>query len=203
MALVSSYDGFIFDYGGVLVHDQTPEDRGRLAEIASIPLNRFDELYWANRCDYDKDLITGAEYWTAVAQSARATLNPEAIEELMELDSASWMQFDPEMWAWIEQLRAAGKRVAMLSNMPRDLGSALKARTNRLDSFDHVTLSYEVRAAKPELAIYEHCLKGLSLAPEQILFFDDRMVNVQVAESLGIRAFQFTNREDVLARVRT
>jgi putative hydrolase of the HAD superfamily len=203
MALVSSYDGIIFDYGGVLVHDQAVQDRARLAEIARIPLTRFDELYWAKRCDYDKDLVTGAEYWMAVAQSAGATVSAEAIEELTELDSTSWMQFDDVMWEWIGQLRASGKRVAMLSNMPRDLGSALKTRTKRLDSFDHVTLSYEVRAAKPEPAIYEQCLEGLSLAPEQTLFFDDRIVNVQSAESLGIRAIQFTNRDDILLRVRS
>jgi putative hydrolase of the HAD superfamily len=201
MALVSSYAGIVFDYGGVLVHDQTQQDRARLAAIAHIPLDRFDELYWVKRCDYDKDLVTGAEYWTDVARSAGANLSSEEIEELTELDSASWMNFDLKMWDWIEQLRAVGKRVAMLSNMPRDLGSALKTRTNRLDSFDHVTLSYEVRSAKPEPAIYEHCLEGLGLAAEQTLFFDDKIVNVQAAESLGIRAIQFTDLEEVLLRV--
>jgi putative hydrolase of the HAD superfamily len=201
MALVSSYDGIIFDYGGVLVHDQTQQDRARLAQVAGVPVSRFNELYWANRCDYDKDLVTGAEYWTSVARNAGVTLTPEAIDELTELDSTSWMNFDSPMWEWVAQLRAAGKRLAMLSNMPRDLGSKLKTRTNRLNSFDQVTLSYEVRAAKPDPVIYEHCLEGLSVAPEKALFFDDRIENIQSAESLGIHAIQFTNRDDVLLRV--
>lgn len=202
MALVSSYDGFIFDYGGVLVHDQTREDRARLAAIAGVPATRFEELYWAKRCDYDRDDVTAAEYWTDVARVAGATLAPDAIEQLTELDTASWMQFDSPMWDWIRQLRAAGKRVAMLSNMPRDLGTALKTRTDRLTNFDHVTLSYEVRAIKPDPVIYEHCLEGLGLSPQQTLFFDDKIVNVQAAESLGIRAIQFTDRDDIFLRVR-
>lgn len=203
MALVSSYRGFIFDYGGVLVRHQTEEDRSRLADLAGIPRSQFSDLYWANRMDYDKDLVSAAEYWTGVAQSAGASLTADAIAQLTETDTASWMQFDSVMWDWVEELRAAGKRVAMLSNMPRDLGEALKTRTNRLDSFDHVTLSYEVRSAKPEPAVYENCLEGLGTPADQILFLDDRIENLQGAELLGIRGIQFIDRDEILLRVRS
>ena len=202
MALLNSYDGLIFDYGGVLVHDQTPEDQARLAAIAKIPDGLFTQLYWANRVDYDKDLLTAAEYWQGIATAGGSTIDQQAIEQLTYIDTTSWMLFDSVMWEWIEQLRTAGKRVAMLSNMPRDLGTALKTRTQRLAAFDFVTLSYELRAAKPEPAIYEHCLEGLGLPPEKVLFFDDKIANVQGAELLGIRGVQFTARDEVLARLR-
>jgi putative hydrolase of the HAD superfamily len=107
------------------------------------------------------------------------------------------------MWDWIDQLRGAGKRVAILSNMPRELGEALKVKTDKLNCFDHVTLSYEVHAVKPEPAIYEHCLEGIGTSPEQTLFLDDKIANVQGAELLGIRAIQFLDRDDVLMRVRS
>jgi putative hydrolase of the HAD superfamily len=201
MALVSSYQGFIFDYGGVLARHQSDEDQARLAEIANIPPPLFTELYWAQRPPYDKDHVTAAEYWTSVAQGAGATLSASAIERLTEFDTESWMQFDSVMWDWIEELRRAGKRLAMLSNMPRDLGQALKTRTNKLASFDHVTLSYEVRSAKPEPAAFEHCLAGLDTPPDQLLFLDDRIDNIQGAEALGLRGIQFTDRDDVLLRL--
>jgi putative hydrolase of the HAD superfamily len=202
MALVSSYNGFIFDYGGVLVSHQTEADQKKMAGIAGIPQPVFTEAYWAERVDYDRDAISGIEYWQKVAQRANQTLSQQAVEDLIEYDNISWMQFDDAMWDWIGQLRAAGKRVAILSNMPRDLGEALKTRTGKLNEFDHVTLSYEVRAAKPDAVIYEHCLGGLDVAPDQTLFFDDRVENVQGAEVLGIRAIQFTTRDEVLLRVR-
>lgn len=198
MAPVSLYDGFIFDYGGVLVRHQTDADQARMAELAGIPKERFTELYWSERLDYDKGLLSYTEYWERLAQAAGNRLAERTIDELVELDNVSWMQFDSVMWEWIGQLRAAGKRVAMLSNMPRELGEALKSRTQKLTSFDHVTLSYEVRCTKPEPAIYEHCLEGLGTFPEQTLFLDDRIANVQGAELLGIRAIQFTSRDDIL-----
>ena len=112
------------------------------------------------------------------------------------------MQFDSVMWDWVDELKKARKRVAILSNMPRELGEALKSRTDRFNSFDFVTLSYEVHSVKPEPAIYEHCLDGLGIEAERALFLDDKMPNIQGAELLGMRAIQFTDRDDVLLRLR-
>lgn len=203
MALVSSYNAFIFDYGGVLVRHQTDAEQAHMAQVAGVPQEQFGELYWSERLDYDKGLLSYAEYWQRLAQRAGRTLRAETIEQLVELDISSWMQFDSVMWEWIDQLRAAGRRVAMLSNMPRELGEALKSRTQKLAGFDQVTLSYEVRSAKPDPAIYEHCLEGLGTAPDETLFLDDKLANVHAAELLGIRAMQFTLRDDMLLLLRS
>ncbi len=202
MALVDSYAGVIFDYGGVLVTPQTDADQARMAEVSGIPKDLFTEAYWSDRLEYDKGAVSGTEYWQAIAQHAGAKLAAQVIEQLIELDTVSWMRFDSIMWEWIDQLRSRGKRVAILSNMPRDLGEALKSRTERLNKFDFVTLSYEVRSVKPEPAIYEHCLDGLGLEAGQALFLDDRMPNIQGAELLGIRSIQFLDRDDVLLHLR-
>jgi putative hydrolase of the HAD superfamily len=202
MARANSYDGYIFDYGGVLAYHQTDADQARLAGIAAIPQDRFFSLYWDTRLEYDKGSVTAVEYWQNIGRSANKTLSAAVIEQIVDADNQSWMQFDQAMWDWIAELRAVGKRVAMLSNMPRDLGEALASKTNRLHAFDHVTVSYEIRSAKPEPAIYEHCLAGIGTAPERTVFFDDRIANVQGAESLGIHAVEFLNRDDVLRRMR-
>jgi putative hydrolase of the HAD superfamily len=202
MPLVSNYNGFIFDYGGVLVSHQTEEEQERMGRVAGMDRELFDELYWSRRAEYDRDALTAPEYWLDIAARAGKTLSEHAIEELIELDNQSWMHFDEVMWEWIAQLRAAGKRVAVLSNMPRELGEILKATTDRFQLFDQVTLSYEVRSIKPEPAIYEHCLEGLGLEPKETLFLDDRIANVQGAEMLGIDSIEFLDRDDVLLRVR-
>ena len=202
MALVSEYHGFIFDFGGVLVGPQTDADQAQLAKLAGVPKDEFSGLYWSHRLDYDKGLMTDVEYWQTVAQNGGSTLTLDAIEQLTDLDNRSWMRFDSVMWDWLGQLRSAGKRVAMLSNMPRDLGEALKLETDRMGRFDQVTLSYELHSAKPEPAIYEHCLEGLGTAPKETLFLDDRIENIHGAEMLGIGAMHFIDRDDVLLKLR-
>jgi putative hydrolase of the HAD superfamily len=202
MAPVKEFDGYIFDYGGVLVHHQSSADQDRMAQIAGIQQERFSELYWSTRIDYDKGVISGTEYWAELGLKADKVLTPEAIAELKELDSVTWMNFDEPMWGWIQELRKAGKRVAILSNMPAELGETIKARTDRMKYFDHVTLSYEIQSVKPEAQIYEDCLTGIGTDPARTIFFDDRVANVHGAEMLGIQAVEFLNRDDVLARYR-
>jgi FMN phosphatase YigB (HAD superfamily) len=48
-----------------------------------------------------------------------------------------------------------------------------------------------VRLAKPEAKIYEYCLEGLGTRAEETLFIDDREVNIQGAQGLGIRTIRF------------
>ncbi|MBV8070801.1 MAG: HAD family phosphatase [Acidobacteriaceae bacterium] len=204
MALVNKYDGIIFDYGGVLVQHQTEEDQRRLAQLAGVPADNFTDLYWATRAIYDKGELTAADYWRDLAREAGAPEPDQiTIDRLTELDTESWMQFDPAMWEWVNELRASGRRVAILSNMPRDLGEALRSRTNRLEQFDQVTLSYEINAVKPEAEIYEHCLEGLNTARERTLFLDDRIENVHGAQLVGIAAQHFVARDDMLLRLRS
>lgn len=203
MALVSEFDGFIFDYGGVLVHDQNSADKKSMASVMGVDLETFEELYWSDRLEYDRGTESGYEYWHRLASLAGKVLSPKAIEQLTELDNHSWMHFDEPMWEWVYQLRASGKPVGILSNMPRDLGDALRARTDRLERFDHVTLSYELNSVKPEAPIYEHALEGVGTEPGKTLFLDDRIANVQGAELLGIRAVQFTSRDEIFLRLRS
>ncbi len=202
MALVNGYESVIFDFGGVLVQDQTEADQARMASIACISTDKFCHLYWDLRPEYDRGYLTAPDYWNGLAREAETTFSDEQIAALTDLDNESWMRFDSVMWDWVAQLRAGGKRVGLLSNMPHTLGDALEFETDRLTHFDQVTLSYQVHSIKPEPQIYQQCLEGLNASPEQTLFFDDRIANIQAAEALGIRAIQFLNRDQVLLKVR-
>ena len=202
MPFANLYDGFIFDYGGVLVRHQTPAEQNHMASIAGIADDHFRELYWKDRIDYDKGLITGIEYWQAIGRDAGLLLAMDQISTLVEADSVSWLNFDEPMWDYIQELRTAGKRVAILSNMPKDLGEAIKARTQRFEIFDHVTLSYEIKSVKPEAPIYEDCLAGIGTAAMRTIFFDDRIANVKGAEMVGINGLEFFDRDEILRQVR-
>ncbi len=202
MALVDRFAGVIFDYGGVLASHQTEEDAARLAETAGIDAARFHELYWGDRHAYDRGDVSGTSYWMRIGQLGGHVLDDATIQMLIGLDSRSWMHFFKEMYEFVAQLRAAGKRVAVLSNMPLELGEAIKAGGFGFSGFDHVTLSYEVRSAKPEAPIYRHCLDGLGTPAAETLFLDDRIVNIQGAKALGIDGLQFSTPAEMLPRLR-
>jgi putative hydrolase of the HAD superfamily len=200
MALVDKFAGVIFDYGGVLAFHQTIAEQNKLAQLAGLTPEVFQKGYWSDRGPYDKGLITAEDYWNDIAAKGNTKFSADQLLKLIEADNESWMKFDTEMYAFVNRLRTAGKRVAVLSNMPHELGEVLKTADTEFGfaPFDHITLSYEIRSIKPEAAIYEHCLAGLGVPAADTLFLDDRPENIEGAKRLGIHGIQFTSREDVL-----
>jgi putative hydrolase of the HAD superfamily len=201
MALVDQYAGVIFDYGGVLVAHQSAQDVAYLAELAGLSPEAFHQVYWSDRLAYDKGLVSADEYWNDMARRAGTIFTAEQIQKLVDADVESWLKFDASMYTFAKALREQGKRVAVLSNMPLELGEALKSRTQGFEPFAHLTLSYEVHSVKPEPEIYEHCLAGIGLEPEEALFLDDRIENVRGAQRLGIHALQFTSPAEMLPKL--
>jgi HAD superfamily hydrolase (TIGR01509 family) len=49
---------------------------------------------------------------------------------------------------------------------------------------------------KPSPAIYQHAIEGLSVAPAEALFLDDKQVNVDGALAVGLHAELFTTWEN-------
>ncbi len=163
-----------------------------MAGILDIPVPEFNEIYWHFRIEYDSAVLDPSEYWTTVARKASRTLSPDAISALIEIDSRSWSHPAPVMPQWATQLRAAGLRIAILSNMPVPVRDYI-VQCSWLPQFDSRTFSCDVHICKPVPAIYEHCLENLSAKPSEVLFLDDKEPNVRAAEAFGLHSVLFTN----------
>jgi len=99
---------------------------------------------------------------------------------------------------WARQLRKAGFRIALLSNMPFTVRDAVLG-CDWLPKFDQRTFSCELRISKPSPEIYEHCLRGLGIAAKDALFLDDRPSNIQGAQAVGMQGIVFTSARDLAA----
>jgi putative hydrolase of the HAD superfamily len=189
----------LFDFGGVLCFHPSQDRFRRVAEAAGLDFDRFSGAFWEHRLEYDAGRIGEREYWEGVMRACGAPFDPARLPALLRLEVELWNEFDERPLAWADQLRAQGLRTGVLSNLPKALGEALRATPGLLDSFDHLTFSYELRLAKPERAIYEHALRGLQVRPEEALFLDDRPGNVEGARNAGLRAELFSTWEEWIA----
>lgn len=193
----------IFDFGGVLCFHPDEERWRRAAATAGLPVADFMSAFWANRIRYDAGLCQPEEYWQAVARTAGTRVDEQRIPELIRVEIELWNQYDLRVLEWAGQLRAAGYRTAILSNLPRPLGEKLRATPGFLDPFDHVTFSYELHKVKPEPGIYLDAVRGLGIEPSEALFLDDRPDNVEGAHAVGLRALLYSTWEDFVAGGRT
>ncbi len=68
--------------------------------------------------------------------------------------------------------------------------------------FDAVTLSYEVRAMKPDPRIYADAMAKLALPPAACVFIDDLEENVEGARAVGMRGIHYTGPEALRVELR-
>jgi putative hydrolase of the HAD superfamily len=182
----------IFDYGNVLSESQPAADLQAMASILGVSLARFTEIYWQFRVEYDAAALDPIAYWNMVAQTASRTLTRDQISALIEIDSRSWSHPAPAMPQWARDLRAAGMRTALLSNMPCSVRDYI-LQCAWLPDFDVRVFSCEAGICKPEPEIYRNCLSQLGVQPSEALFLDDREANIRAAETLGWHAVLFTD----------
>jgi putative hydrolase of the HAD superfamily len=181
----------IFDYGGVLCFHPSGEQVDELAARCGAPRDRFLQAYWSTRLSYDRGDLEPAQYWTQIGERLGQRYDSAQIADFRRLDIGFWLRLDARMVEWARRVRQAGYRTAVLSNLPPDLGEHLRAKMNLLGDFDCHTFSYEVRAVKPDPAIYIDCARKLGVAPGEALFLDDRPENVHGARDFGMSAVLF------------
>jgi putative hydrolase of the HAD superfamily len=184
----------IFDYGGVLCLWPREERFGELAALAGLTFEEFEHWFWHYRLMYDRGDFDDQSYWKAIGAAVGKAYTREQVQLFVEIDCRFWLTIDEPMLEWNRTLRAAGYKTAVLSNMPEALGIHLQRHTMLFDEFDHVTLSYEVRSAKPESKIYRSCLAALGLRAGDALFLDDKEPNVHAAQATGLHSIVYTNR---------
>ena len=181
----------ILDYGQVLARCPTVEEFERLAEMFNLSFDTFYELWEASRGPYDRGDLTADEYWLKVAAQTNSSLDREQIKMLRKIEVEIWAHPIPGMFDWVSQLRAAGFKTGLLSNMPWDLVNHVRTNCRWMENFTFKTLSAEVRLIKPDPTIYQHALNGLGVSAAETLFVDDREPNIRAARALGMRAIQF------------
>lgn len=101
----------------------------------------------------------------------------------------------PYAMEWIQNLKARGHKVYILSNYAEHTMEQTREKLKFLDLVDGAVFSYECKQVKPNAKIYEHLRKKYSLNCSECIFIDDRPENVEAAKRNGIPAFEFKNYE--------
>jgi putative hydrolase of the HAD superfamily len=189
----------IVDWGGVLTLPPSPEVLTRMQSLVGLDAATFAATWFRHRRAYDLGQVDAAEYWRRVGAEARRSFDASTLRTLRELDAACFEARNPAMVTWLRALKAANRKLALLSNTPREQWVALQHTLTWLPLLDVVVLSCDLGVAKPDPAIYAHCLERLGCEGRETLFVDDRPENVAGAERLGIQAVVYTTPEALRA----
>ncbi|MGA9566422.1 MAG: HAD family phosphatase [Candidatus Korobacteraceae bacterium] len=193
------WDAVIFDYGRVLSASPSREELAVLATLAGVSEDTFFELYSNTRDHYDRGHADCKQHWQRFAEVAKVEIPPEAVEQIVAMESVIWTKPNNETLDLAREIKARGLKIAILSNMPFDLLEELRRKFDWLDEFEVQTWSCDLGVIKPDAAIYQACLTALGCEPRRTLFFDDRPRNVEAARGVGMEAHVFESASQARA----
>jgi epoxide hydrolase-like predicted phosphatase len=190
----------IFDVGGVIQHEAEP-------------VKRFE---WETRLGLAQGqltrLVTGSEL-AAQAPSGQVAERDvwQAVGGQLGLDEAQRLELQRDFWAneqldlamaqFIQSLRPR-YRVGILSNAWSEARYFHNTKFKLNTWTDTAVYSAEVKLVKPDPRIYQIILGQLQLPAEACVFVDDKPVNVQAAQALGMRGVICRETQQTIAEVR-
>jgi len=192
----------LFDYGQVLSGPPDPAAWERMREALQASEKLFHEAYWRYRNDYDMGILNAPSYWGAVANLLGQQLSLDLLKKLVDADVDLWTQPNQEMIDWAAALQRAGYKTGILSNIGDAMESGVLDRLAWMNDFAHHTFSHRTGTAKPEAVIYTLAVEGLGVAPEHILFVDDREENITAARAAGMTAIRYADHSSFVKSMR-
>ncbi|WP_435866547.1 HAD-IA family hydrolase [Streptomyces yangpuensis] len=115
--------------------------------------------------------------------------------------AGKWSRIKPSKPALARAARAAGHRVALLSNSFGLDPFNPYEHVGIWDPFDVHVVSELVGLAKPDPAIYRLTLDRIGLPAERCVFVDDHAVNLPPAAELGITTVHATGEQEAVAEL--
>ena len=188
----------IFDYGGVLGLPLDPEREAAMMALTRLPPAEFYAAYRRDRIELDRGTLDTDEYWRRMLAAGGVEATAEVLARIEREDALGWSRVNQRVVDWSYELREAGYRTAILSNMPTEKLKYMHAdgQFRWIRDFAVAVFSCEYLLVKPEPSIYRLCLKKLGASPGECLFLDDVPKNAEGARAVGISAIVFRSADE-------
>ena len=190
--------GAVFDFGGVMTMplfrpDVSQWDPEVISVVAHF-VNEAREVYHLPTGMHDLHLLetgrmTEDEFFTRMCERYTAAGNPPVDpRRAQEMVFGRELEVCAAMVDAVRQIRAAGLRTALLTNVSREGDRLWQTMIPYEELFDAVVSSAQIGMRKPDPAIYRLVAERIGLAPDECLFVDDIPTNVEGAAAVGMEA---------------
>lgn len=185
----------IFDVGGVLHTDENEFVKQDIIDTLSISEETYSRAYSRLVPQLGKGEISESEFWKQflVETGSKKKLPSES---LWQREYAKRFKKNLEVLKLVEKLKKSGLKLGILSNTI-DPHAQVNRREGVFALFDEVVLSHEVGLRKPDPEMFKLILERLKVKPEEAVFVDDLVENVEAAKKLGIDSIIFVDQHQL------
>jgi len=190
--MLSGIKNIIFDFGGVIINIDPKRTINALKELKLYNSEKlFTDLSTTHLLHkYELGLISDSEFIMNIKQNCAPETQTHQIVQ-----------------AWNAMLLDIPyQRINLLKKLRNDYRIYLLSNTNHLhythyvidfekatgglkfnEFFNKAYFSFEIKMRKPSIEIYKHVLNDPGLVPEETLFIDDSIENIDTAKMLNLK----------------
>jgi putative hydrolase of the HAD superfamily len=189
---MQKFKNIIFDLGGVILDVDYNLTRTAFEKLG---VTHFDEMYSQANADklfqkLETGEITDDVFYKEFNRCTGLQLSDEEIRKAWD---AMLLYFRGKSLEFLERIRPRYKTY-LLSNTNYVHIAAFKETLHQQigvktleEYFDEAFYSCEIGLRKPDAACYEWVLKNLKIQPDETLFIDDSLHNIQGAKKAGLQ----------------
>lgn len=186
----------LFDLGGVILDIDFQRAVDVWCEASPLPrqdierLFRFDAAYERQ----ERGEIGAAEYYAHLASLLGIEGGHEAIARGW---NAIFIGEIAPTLAWVRAVRPVVP-CHVFSNTNAAHAQTWRSRfPQAVAAFDRIFCSHEIGLRKPDRQAFDHVVRAIGVAAAGVLFFDDRLDNVEGARAAGLAAVHVRGPDDV------
>lgn len=185
----------IFDmFETLITHYQCPLYFGaQMAEDAGISEEKFQALW--RPTEHDRT-IGKMSFEDVVEKILRGNncysekLMKKIVEKRVATKEECFRHLHPEIIPMLSKLKEKGMYIGLISNCFSEEVDVIR-RSELFPYFDEVYLSYEQGVGKPDVEIFQRCMKGFGVKAEECVYVGDGgSQELETAEKLGMNAAQ-------------
>ena len=185
-----------FDIGGVLIDIHPERTYQYLSDSADVEVSMVKESFpWDAHDQYERGIMNNEDWFITYKES----LPQPCCLKRSDFWNA-WKLLLGEEKNTVNILEALNKQYSiwLLSNTnPKHIQDEIEKRYLFPKLVDGTVYSFDVGVRKPEKEIYEIAMQRADANPQECLFIDDLLENIQAAKQIGIEGIHFISSKQL------
>ncbi len=200
MEFINKYRAIIFDGGGVLFPFSFENTFNYWAKVSSMKIETIKKRFSFDNTfkKFEQGEIEPSVFRNHIRTKLKLEIDNEKFDEGW---NSIYGKFFPGMERLLRNLKK-GYRLIGLTNTNKIHMRKWRILYQRpLRHFEKIFCSCEIGARKPELKAYKIVLNYLNTNPNEVIFLDDNIEHIRVAERLGIKSILATSFNQIKSKL--
>lgn len=150
-------------------------------------------------CDEDRGILSDEQLISAFTANDPGVA--KEIRKLIESPSKLVQEFDYSA-EFVKKLKSNGYKVYLLSNYGKTNFAYARSNFKFIPYVDGGIISYEIHYIKPEPEIYQALIDKYHFNPQEAVFLDDSLANLEGAKPFGFHTIHFTQFDKAVEELR-